>query len=175
MAKLKATYHVTPSEKGWIVKKEGAQRASSVHTTKAEAVKISRALARTKPNGTLVIHGKDGTIQSKDTYGNLIARTGKGSVLQSLNTKVNARYGGNRLKKVVRGVHVIRKGDTWQLITPQVESDLKVYHSKDAAVLNAREIARKQNRSIYIHSSPGKIVEAEMAEQPDIKQDKAEQ
>lgn len=64
-------YHVVPdTETGsWKVKAEGAQRASSVHRTKAEAERAARELAKNHPLGQVVIHRRDGTIQKEYTYG----------------------------------------------------------------------------------------------------------
>ena len=59
---------VQPHANGWEVKKEGGKRASAVTETKAEAVKIGREAAR-KENSELVIKGKDGGIQQKDSHG----------------------------------------------------------------------------------------------------------
>lgn len=61
--------HVTPREGGdWAVKKSGAQRASSVHERKSDAVKVARAAAR-KEQSELVVHNKDGRIAEKDSHG----------------------------------------------------------------------------------------------------------
>lgn len=59
---------VQPHADGWEVKKEGGKRASAVTETKAEAVKIGRDTAK-KEHSELVIKGKDGTIQQKDSHG----------------------------------------------------------------------------------------------------------
>lgn len=53
--------HVVPSKDGWAVKKEGAVRASVVTTTKARAVKAANNI---KSAARIVVHKKDGTIQS---------------------------------------------------------------------------------------------------------------
>lgn len=53
----------------WANEVEGGERASSVHTTKAEAVARGRELAiaaRTEH----VIHNMDGTISERNSYGN---------------------------------------------------------------------------------------------------------
>jgi len=64
------TYHVTPkSDGGWNVKAEKAGRASSIHGEKADAVDRARDLAKSQPLGQVVIHKKDGTIQTEYTYG----------------------------------------------------------------------------------------------------------
>jgi hypothetical protein len=62
--------HVVPSsEGGWDSKKGGAERASKHFETKSEAEKYSRDLSK-KEGSELFIHGKDGKIQRKDSYGN---------------------------------------------------------------------------------------------------------
>ena len=63
-------YHVVPGEHGWKVKGENAQRASSVHSTKHEAVGSAKELAKAAELGQIVIHGKNGKIQTEHTYGN---------------------------------------------------------------------------------------------------------
>ena len=63
-------YHVTPGPKGdWQVKAENAKRASSLQETKAKAVEQAKELAKAAPQGQVVIHKKDGTIQTEHTYG----------------------------------------------------------------------------------------------------------
>ncbi|CAM3824329.1 MULTISPECIES: DUF2188 domain-containing protein [Paenibacillus] len=60
--------HIVPHKDGWAVKPEGSNKPTKVTDTKQEAVKIGRHIA--KNQGTeLVIHGKDGKIQSKDSHG----------------------------------------------------------------------------------------------------------
>ena len=60
--------YVQPHPGGWEVKKAGGKRASAVTETKAEAIKIGREAAK-KEQSELVIKGKDGTIQQKDSHG----------------------------------------------------------------------------------------------------------
>jgi hypothetical protein len=62
------THHVVPNQDGgWDVKRGGGQKASHHTDTKAEAERIARDIS--KNQGTeLVIHGKDGKIQSKDSH-----------------------------------------------------------------------------------------------------------
>jgi hypothetical protein len=61
--------HVTPHpDGGWQVKGEGNSKATKVTDTKQDAVNVAREFS--KNQGTeLVIHGKDGKIQSKDSHG----------------------------------------------------------------------------------------------------------
>lgn len=61
--------HVTYREDGrWQVKGERSSRATAVFETKYEAVEKARSIA--KNNSTeLFIHGRDGKIQERNTYG----------------------------------------------------------------------------------------------------------
>lgn len=60
--------HVVPRNEGWVVRKEGASRATSVHHTQRDAVDAAREIARTS-HGELIIHGRDGRIRDRDSYG----------------------------------------------------------------------------------------------------------
>jgi hypothetical protein len=63
-------YHVTPHpDGGWQVRREGADRASSLHDTQAEAMSRGRELAQ-QARSELVIHGRDGRIRDSDSFGN---------------------------------------------------------------------------------------------------------
>lgn len=64
----KKNYHVTPKDDGWQVKRAGADRASSLHPTQADAIDHGRELAQ-KSKGELRIHRPDGTIRDSDSYG----------------------------------------------------------------------------------------------------------
>jgi hypothetical protein len=65
----KKTHHVIPAKDGgWSVKKGGGERASRSFDNKEDAVKYGRALSR-NAGSEFFIHKKDGTIQSKDSYG----------------------------------------------------------------------------------------------------------
>ncbi len=62
-------YHVTPSGDGdWRVKREGSSRADSVHEDKADAVERAKGLAKDAPLGQVVIHDREGKIQTEHTY-----------------------------------------------------------------------------------------------------------
>ena len=65
----KKDYHVVPDGEGWAVKREGAQRASSLHDTQREAIQQGREFAQHQRT-ELVIHRRDGTIRDSDSYGN---------------------------------------------------------------------------------------------------------
>lgn len=66
----KQHYHVTHRADGsWAVKGTGNQRASSLHTTQAEAIQAARPLAQ-QAKGELRIHGADNRIREGWSYGN---------------------------------------------------------------------------------------------------------
>lgn len=65
----KNAQHVVPSERGWSVRKAGSARASSLHATQQEAIDAATALAR-KQHTELFIHGRDGRIRERNSYGN---------------------------------------------------------------------------------------------------------
>lgn len=65
----KKVQHVVPSTKGgWAVRQSGAERASKVFETKEDAVKHARTRAK-KDQSELYIHGRDGRILEKSSYG----------------------------------------------------------------------------------------------------------
>jgi len=65
----KASKHVVPSTTGgWAVKSAGSTRALKVFPTQADAVIYARDAAK-KANSELFIHGRDGTIKERNTYG----------------------------------------------------------------------------------------------------------
>ena len=60
--------HVVPHEGGWAVRGEGNSKATSVHTTQADAIAAARLIAANQ-QAELLIHGRDGTIRERDSYG----------------------------------------------------------------------------------------------------------
>ncbi len=63
------SHHVVPNpEGGWNVKKGGADKASKTFEKKDKAVDFARQVSRNQRT-ELVIHKKDGTIQSADSHG----------------------------------------------------------------------------------------------------------
>ena len=62
--------HVTPHPAGgWQFNGAGNTRATARTATQKEAIELARAIAQ-KQQSELVIHGKDGKIRAKDSYGN---------------------------------------------------------------------------------------------------------
>lgn len=65
----KTQKHVVPSPaRGWAVKNSGSTRASKVFATQAAAISYARDAAK-KEKTELFIHGRDGTIKERNTYG----------------------------------------------------------------------------------------------------------
>lgn len=58
---------VSPAGGNWAVKKPGAGRASSVHSTQAEAIDRAREILGNDGGGELTIQGRDGQIRDSDT------------------------------------------------------------------------------------------------------------
>jgi poly(hydroxyalkanoate) granule-associated protein len=61
-------YHVIPHEEGWAVKREGAERATSVHDTKKEAVSSGRDTAKNHLPSRLIVHKQDRSVQETYAY-----------------------------------------------------------------------------------------------------------
>lgn len=61
--------HVVPNNGGWSVRRSGASKASGVYRTQGEAIERARELARNQAT-ELYIHGRDGRIRERDSYGN---------------------------------------------------------------------------------------------------------
>lgn len=61
-------YRVKPTDDGWAVLKEGAERASSTHGTKKEALSAGRKLAGGRAPSSLVLHYADGREQKRIDY-----------------------------------------------------------------------------------------------------------
>lgn len=66
---MKKNQHVVPHPNGWAIKGEGNDRYTVITETKNEAEKIGREIAKNQKS-ELVIHGRNGLIQDKDSYGN---------------------------------------------------------------------------------------------------------
>lgn len=65
----KRNQHVVPREDGWAVQGAGAKRATELFDRKADAVDRAREISQNQ--GTeLLVHGRNGQIQSKDSHGN---------------------------------------------------------------------------------------------------------
>ncbi len=65
----KVTKHVVPNGSGgWAVKNSGAQRASKTFETQQQAIVYGRDAAK-RVATELYVHGRDGTIKDKRSYG----------------------------------------------------------------------------------------------------------
>lgn len=66
----KKSQHVVKRKDGdWAVKKGGSSRATKVYKTQKEAIVEGRKIAK-KQKAEFYIHGRDGKIREKDSYGN---------------------------------------------------------------------------------------------------------
>jgi len=61
--------HVVPGDEGtWDVKSAGAKKAAANFDDKPEAIAKAKEIAKNAPLGQVVIHRKDGVIQTEHTY-----------------------------------------------------------------------------------------------------------
>lgn len=98
----KKDLHVVPHKQGWAVRKAGAKKASSVHTSQASAVAAARKLAQTQ-NAGLVVHTSSGAIRSFASFGNKSQPPrGKKSSRTIISSKGRSTSGG----------YMIRRSDT---------------------------------------------------------------
>lgn len=65
----KANQHVVQRDDGWAVRGEGNERDTSHHPTQGDAIGAARDIAINQ-RSEVVIHGRDGKIRDKDSYGN---------------------------------------------------------------------------------------------------------
>lgn len=64
----KRNQHVVSSGSDWAVRGVGSSRATEIYPTKSQAVDRAREISRNQ--GTeLIVHGRDGKIQSRDSHG----------------------------------------------------------------------------------------------------------
>ena len=61
--------HVVPHSGHWDVLREGSTRALSSHETQEEAYEAGRNAAQ-RSKGEVFLHGEDGRIRERNTYGN---------------------------------------------------------------------------------------------------------
>jgi hypothetical protein len=61
--------HVVPATTGWGIRGEKNSKLTSVHKTQSDAIKAAVDIAKNQKS-EVVIHGRDGRIRDKDSYGN---------------------------------------------------------------------------------------------------------
>lgn len=61
--------HVVPTEKGWGIRGEDNEKITQHFETQEEAIEKARAIAKNQKS-ELLIHGEDGEIRARDSYGN---------------------------------------------------------------------------------------------------------
>lgn len=65
----KKNQHVVPNGKKWSVKGAGNKKSTKTVDTQKEAIEIAKQIAKNQKT-EVVIHGKNGKIRDKDSYGN---------------------------------------------------------------------------------------------------------
>jgi len=66
---MKKNQHVVRKENGWAVRGAGNKKATKITRTQKEAIEAAREIAKNQKS-EVVIHGRDGKIRDKDSYGN---------------------------------------------------------------------------------------------------------
>lgn len=66
---MKKNQHVVPVGNNWGVRGEGNSRITSIHQTQNSAINSARDIA-IRNRSEVIIHGRDGKIRDKDSYGN---------------------------------------------------------------------------------------------------------
>ena len=61
--------HVVPKGDQWAVKGEKNGRVTSYHNTQSDAINSAKEISK-KQGSELLIHGKDGRIRERNSYGN---------------------------------------------------------------------------------------------------------
>jgi len=61
--------HVVPRSSGWAVHGAGNSKDTSQHATQGAAISAARQIAKNQ-HVEVVVHGRDGRIREKDSYGN---------------------------------------------------------------------------------------------------------
>lgn len=61
--------HVVPKGDGWAVRGAGNSKFTSLHSTQREAINVAKGIAQNQ-RSELFIHGKNGQIRERNTYGN---------------------------------------------------------------------------------------------------------
>ena len=70
MADKKANVHVVPHpDGGWATRREGSERVSGRHDTQQQAIDAGRPAAK-RDQVEFFVHGRDGQIRERDSYGN---------------------------------------------------------------------------------------------------------
>ena len=65
----KKSIHVLPNQGNWSVQTSGSKKAYRTTSTQKEAIDIAKQVAKTNKS-ELLIHGKNGQIREKNSYGN---------------------------------------------------------------------------------------------------------
>lgn len=66
---MKKNQHVVPAKGKWGVRGEGNSKLTSIFNTQAAAIAKAREISRNQQS-ELLIHGRNGRIRERDSYGN---------------------------------------------------------------------------------------------------------
>jgi hypothetical protein len=63
------TTHIVPEDGGWIIKKEGVKPDGGLYSTQKEAISAAREKTKVETKGQIVVHGRNGSFRSLETWG----------------------------------------------------------------------------------------------------------
>lgn len=66
---MKKNIHVVPNGSQWAVKSSGNTRCTKITSTQSEAISVAREIAKNQ-HSELIIHGRNGVVREKNSYGN---------------------------------------------------------------------------------------------------------
>lgn len=61
--------HVVPRNGQWAVRRSGSDKVTRIYDTQSEAIRAARDIARNQRT-ELYIHGRDGLIRERESFGN---------------------------------------------------------------------------------------------------------
>lgn len=129
--------HVVPRVEGWAVRKEGSNRDTVVCDTQAEAIALGRKMAMNQ-RAELVIHGRQGQIREKNSFGRDPCPP-KATVVK-------------------KSLHLLRQQDgQWGVRRSGTVRPSKTFPRKSEAVSFAKKFAKKNFSGLYIHKKDGSI------------------
>ena len=101
--------HVVPSEDGWNVEKDNAQRPSAKAPTQAEAIKRAVEIVSNDGGGQVVVHGTDGNVRETRT----VSAGSEDTTAEAARTAASAAGAGREghRREGLRGGLPQRRGD----------------------------------------------------------------
>ncbi|MBI9050596.1 MAG: DUF2188 domain-containing protein [Anaerolineaceae bacterium] len=105
--KMPFSVHVMPSDDNWVVKLSDEKKINAMYRTRRDAEKAAKKLAQ-NASGQLVVHMKDGRIQSRNSFCAISGQTRKArEVLYPVQRRAASQ---NKIKIVISDIMNETKG-----------------------------------------------------------------